>query len=74
MCGTQAFPTVGDLIRKADSFVPYASLALNVVSWVAPEYCPAAMHPDAYLGAVSMCPNAAHYVANAASSKPKMHE
>ena len=68
MLGMKALPYVGDLARKADAIVPYASMALNVVRLLAPVYDEAAMQLDESLGAVSMGLHAAPYIANTANN------
>ena len=58
----------GDLARKVDSAVPYASMALNTVPLLAPEYAESAMQKDESLGSDSMGLKAVPYVANTADS------
>ena len=38
MFGTESLQNIGDLARKADTTVPYVSMALNAVPLIAPEY------------------------------------
>ena len=48
----KALHYVGNVARKGDAVVPYASMALNTVSVLAPEYGVAAMQTDDSLGVV----------------------
>ena len=62
---------VGDLARNADAVVPFASMALRVVSLLAPEHGEAAMQLDDPFGACLIGFNAGLYGVNAASSLAK---
>ena len=68
MFGMKAVSFIGDLARKADTAVPYVSMVLKTVPWLAPEYGEAAIKLDESLGTVSIGLKAAPYIANTASS------